>query len=411
LPGGQSTQSQKVTLAERYGASVCRDGYTALPNSVLRHYARLGISESELVFLQQLWTYWWNTALPYPSVATIAARMGKSVRQIQHYIARLRHAGWLVIVERRDPQGGQMSNAYDLRPFLAAVARLVEAEDGQSDRVQLTAPAGVQLAAPNVDPPEQHIVSISISTPQALAGADTGVIHGPEPRLHPPAPTLQTASQATDAPVATAGKHEPEHGELRQAMEQLGAVLGDLSPRSSLTRVLRLQSQVHLDEQAFVQQLKAVGARVRPILPAMRCHDQAGRPNGMPYFFASLEAALAPPPRFRQTRRRCPANAPRPHATLPAALATPPARDPIDSGIRAWDLVRSALRESLAPAVYTQHVQPLQARLDSDGVLVLQTQSVFARAWVESRLRSRMEEILAQSSHPGQLRVEVAATG
>src|SRR5262249_19278093 len=117
LPAGQSAHAGKTRIAERFGASVCRDGYILLPNSILRHYARLGISEPELVFVQQLWTYWWDTSLPYPSVVTIAARMSKSVRQIQHYIARLRGAGWLVVVERRDPQGGQISNAYDLRPL------------------------------------------------------------------------------------------------------------------------------------------------------------------------------------------------------------------------------------------------------------------------------------------------------
>jgi len=76
-------------LVQRYGTWLLTGGYTALPTDAWIYYARLGVTEAEMVCLAQLCTYWWSARDPYPGEAALATRMGKSVRTIQGYLRSL----------------------------------------------------------------------------------------------------------------------------------------------------------------------------------------------------------------------------------------------------------------------------------------------------------------------------------
>ncbi len=108
-------------LIHRYGVALLTGGYTALPTYAWVYYARLGVSEAEMVCLAQLCTYWWSARDPYPGEAALATRMGKTVRTIQGYLRALEGKGLLHIQTRLSHNGRQSTNAYDLRPFFAAV--------------------------------------------------------------------------------------------------------------------------------------------------------------------------------------------------------------------------------------------------------------------------------------------------
>jgi len=111
-------------LVVRYGAWLLVGGYTAIPTYAWVYYARLGVSEAEMVLIAQLCTYWWTERAPHPGEAALAARMGKSVRTIQGYLRSLEGKGLLHIQTRLSTNGRQSTNAYDLRPFFAAVEGL-----------------------------------------------------------------------------------------------------------------------------------------------------------------------------------------------------------------------------------------------------------------------------------------------
>ncbi len=114
----------RPTLVARYGASILTAGHTALPTYAWVYYARLGVSEAEFVYLQQLCTYWWGARDPFPGEAAIAARMGKTVRCIQGYSRSLVGKGLLRVHAQYSAHGRQSTNAYDLRPFFAAIEGL-----------------------------------------------------------------------------------------------------------------------------------------------------------------------------------------------------------------------------------------------------------------------------------------------
>jgi len=111
-------------LVHRYGAWLLTGGYTALPTYAWVYYARLGVSEAEMVCLAQLCTYWWSARDPFPGEAALATRMGKSVRTIQGYLRSLEGKGLLHIHIRLSNNGRQSTNSYDLRPFFTSVEGL-----------------------------------------------------------------------------------------------------------------------------------------------------------------------------------------------------------------------------------------------------------------------------------------------
>lgn len=372
LSAGQPSAPPKPSATVRYGEAVCSEGYTAIPNTVFHHYARLGISDGELVFIQQVWTYWWDAALPYPSVATLAARMGKSVRQIQHYIEHLRRLDTVRVVERRDAHGGQLSNAYDLRPLLQAVARLVE-QDGELG-VQHPAPARMHETAPKTNPVQENQSSISISMP-------------PPPELQQ-VPSVETTSSSVHM-----------SGELQATVERIGRTLGDSAPISSLTRAVRMQAHYRLEETPFIDLLESVSRRVLAAMPRITGKDPTGQPNAMPYFFASVAAQVTAPSRPASSVR--PASG-RHHRARPSGRteAADFHREALPTtGLPVWDRVRNDLRDTLAPGAFAQYVEPLRARFDPAGGLVVETDSPLHQHWVESRLRGRIDEILRTGGH------------
>jgi len=137
-------------LVVRYGVALLTGGYTALPTYAWVYYARLGVSEAEMVLITQLCTYWWTERAPHPGEAALAARMGKTVRTIQGYLRSLEAKGLLHIETRLSPNGQHQTNSYDLRPFFAAVeglARLDGLLDGDAPATD-----GAPTAAPGSSP-------------------------------------------------------------------------------------------------------------------------------------------------------------------------------------------------------------------------------------------------------------------
>jgi len=141
-------------LVQRYGAPLLGGGYTALPTYAYVYYARLGVTEAELVFIAQLCTYWWSTRDPYPGEGAIAARMGKTTRTIQGYIRSLGEKGLLHIHTQFSNHGRQHTNRYDVRPFFAAIEGLARL-DGLLDDAHRSDDAGASAcaSAPRTTPP------------------------------------------------------------------------------------------------------------------------------------------------------------------------------------------------------------------------------------------------------------------
>lgn len=109
-------------ISDKWGERVAARGFAQLPNYLIQLNQFLGddnLTPVELLVLIQLSATWWKKDdLPFPSVATLAARCGVSGRQVQRALNRLEELKLIQRVRRRI-RGIISSNAYDLAPLVA----------------------------------------------------------------------------------------------------------------------------------------------------------------------------------------------------------------------------------------------------------------------------------------------------
>ena len=570
-------------LAKRFG-DLLAAGYTALPNALFEHQAALSLGDGEILFLQQLWSYWWGEAIPHPALPTLAARMGKSVRQLQYYVERLRRVGILRVIDRYDGCGRRLPNGYDLQPLLDALRTHCHPQEGEHNRtsgapvphhstflhyiptdeirsdtsatpgaqddapephtpighpapqnhiapplcppihestavmppyrgtVQPTSPYPVKPAAGKANQSQQDLDLDSIPPPpqhqKERATADTAILARPNPLVPEalatdwtlPIPTIPTPPissadlcpptdvpdprrpaitprpnvahprmEASDpglralnpaegplvpghAPITPAHRPQlafpgpptavvgpsPTPGSLRALVSRLGQLVGDASPRSTISRIDHIGRCYGLAEPILTVRLAEAADRMLDTGPEILLRTATGTPNGMPYLLTTLESLLQPTPEPSTSAPR-PVSPPRPVQSRSGTYA-PGRQDPGPSVTAAseggeaqhlvpfrptespsqhtaaspppvplWTNLLAAMREIVAPGVQRVLEHELVATADS-GSLILTAPSQFRAAWIERSLRRHLEDHLSVLSPERlTLRIVVAA--
>ena len=313
-------------LSVRFGEEILARGHTAIPNLVLNYYVRLGLSGPELLFTIHVWQHWWSDRDPYPSLRTIAARMGISVRQAKRYVESLEHKGFLRVVERFLPDGSQTTNEFDYSPLIRAVVAAARADGA----------LGPATSGP----------AIVRRTRQRVPAGDTGVTPSPAMAVTPSGDAADTPTLpalATGAPTAASPKEEPVHADqshaddvnqaatpLDEVIELLGAVNG---------RTVTVQERVAMQELA--RRYAAAAARATPPATSaewLAAAIAAAVERGGPVTARGLEPFLeewARPPR---------ATAP---ASLPAGSSAPNLGE-------LWSRTLADLREQILPTNFSR---------------------------------------------------------
>jgi len=447
-PAPSSTAPDTIDrrLVQRYGVALLTGGYTAIPTYAWVYYARLGVSEAEMVCLAQLCTYWWSTRDPYPGEAALAARMGKTVRTIQGYLRSLEGKGLLHIQTRLSTHGRQSTNAYDLRPFFAAVEGLARLDGLLSDDT----PTGT--ARPNVSPcdaqcpPAPRDTAARAQAPGAphttsrqdaerkslCADSESG---GPDNR--PPGDGTQTAGEGEGSrgggvknsspqvnpieienfdldsiPPTPVNRHvgptannDPNDQALVQEIAALSAELGDNAPASSVTRAHNLRCDAGVSSERFLRLLDEAAARTRDRQASIlkRRHDGA-TPNGMPYLFAVLQDLLHPasartrmagvgPDRHRGERpgrRRRRADGDGASVSSYTAWSDSPVLLPIVEEHPVWRAVLDELAQVMTSENFNAWLASTRA-LGQDGeVLRVAVPAAFNKTWLEQKLRGKV---------------------
>lgn len=155
-------------VANKWGETVAARGFAQIPNYLLlaNQFLDPRLSPIELLVLLQLVGTWWRKDdLPFPSVATLAARCGVSGRQIQRAVGQLEKREMLKRVNRR-AQGIIASNAYDLRPLADFLERIAKAFPNAFPRSQRTLKVKPTLrAAPVPQVPQSGLPPQAIGKP------------------------------------------------------------------------------------------------------------------------------------------------------------------------------------------------------------------------------------------------------
>jgi len=429
-------------LVHRYGAWLLVGGYTAIPTYAWVYYARLGVTEAEMVCLAQLCTYWWTARDPYPGEAALATRMGKTVRTIQGYLRSLQAKGLLHIQTRLSTNGRQSTNAYDLRPFFAAVEGLARL-DGLLDNAVLATPAtetrdndscsfgpfdhsntaqrdaereSLCAEATSFGTENRHKDAGTLTTGGG-EGSRAGGVKNPSPQVNPieidsfdldsipptPANATQTTTHDNARPEGGADADDPA---LAAEIAALSTALGDDAPRSSLGRARNLHRDAGVSLDRFLRLLDEAAARTRDRQASILKRQRDGQaPNGMPYLFAVLTDLLHPaPPRTadvgpgadrRQSgpsgrRRRRRADGRSEPARSYAAWSDSPAPLPIVEEHPVWRAALAELAQVMTSENYNAWFATTRA-LDQDGeVLRVAVPAAFNKTWLEHKLAGKV---------------------
>jgi len=430
-------------LVQRYGVALLTGGYTALPTYAWVYYARLGVTEAEMVCLAQLCTYWWSARDPFPGEAALAARMGKTIRTIQGYLRSLEGKGLLHIHTRLSTKGRQSTNSYDLRPFFAAVEGLARL-DGllPTDDAASATPAPPNTDACNDGPyddtnraqrdaereplcaeatrfgTDNRPTDAITPTTGEGEGSRAGGMKDSSPQVNPieidnfdndsipPTPAKATVTPTTDTETRPPASADPDDQTLAAEIAALSDELGDDVPRSSLGRARNLCRDAGMSPARFLRLLDEAAARTRDRQASIvkrRRDDQTS--NGMPYLFAVLADLLHPapsrvaddgpdpasrrasPPDRRRRRRDGGRGEP---ARSYAAWSDSPALLPIVEAHPVWRAVLDDLAQVLTSENFNAWLASTRA-LDQEGeVLRVAVPAAFNKAWLEHKLAGKV---------------------
>ena len=109
----KSNQHSSSSFDDKWPPEISKDGYTQVPNFLLKRQAELGLNSSELVILLQLWSFDFGSRTAEPAHSTVAKSVGLTSSAVRHNIASLENKGFL----KRNFRVGSR-NEYNLAPAI-----------------------------------------------------------------------------------------------------------------------------------------------------------------------------------------------------------------------------------------------------------------------------------------------------
>ncbi len=107
-------------MLEKWGAPVTEQGYTQVPNLLLKGQRRLGLNLSQLAVIIHLMSYWWTVGRnPFPSKQKLHEQIGLSPRQIQRILSDLDELGLVKRIVRSSSAKARLANEYDFSGLIA----------------------------------------------------------------------------------------------------------------------------------------------------------------------------------------------------------------------------------------------------------------------------------------------------
>lgn len=118
---GTTEVSQLKVNEKKWGPTLMKAGWTALPNVLFERQQALGLDAIDINIILHIASYWWTLeGKPHPSKKTIAKAMGIEPRTVQRRIARLEAAKLIRRQERRSAGNVSQTNVYHLDGLIAA---------------------------------------------------------------------------------------------------------------------------------------------------------------------------------------------------------------------------------------------------------------------------------------------------
>lgn len=101
------------SIKGKWPENVLKQGFTAIPNSLIQYRLELGIGISEFFVILAIESYRWdNWNQPFPSLKALSTLTGLSERQVGRITSELAVKGYVVKTRRFNK-----TNLYDLTPL------------------------------------------------------------------------------------------------------------------------------------------------------------------------------------------------------------------------------------------------------------------------------------------------------
>lgn len=144
-----STAKEAGKLVDKWGTTLIKAGWVALPTTIIKYQKVLGLSPVDLNIILALLAYWWEPEnLPRPSKTTLAASINVTPRTVQRHVTALVDKGYLA----RTPRGPGSTNFYGFGGLIKAARELAEkdvAERAKRKRVDLKKLVGTPARTPS----------------------------------------------------------------------------------------------------------------------------------------------------------------------------------------------------------------------------------------------------------------------
>lgn len=134
-PDDEHTRTPDWSFQTKWSKDVAKLGFTAVPNALLIYTTKLKLKPTEFIVLVNIDSFRWDAySEPWPSVETLAKRVGVSTKTVIRAITSLEEKGCISRIKRRN-----ISNKYDFEPLKAKLLRYVRADKSRSGKGHLLA--------------------------------------------------------------------------------------------------------------------------------------------------------------------------------------------------------------------------------------------------------------------------------
>ena len=124
-------KQDKTKIVQIWG-DILDQGFTSVPNTLLRYRTKLGIKSHHLSLIIDIMSFKWDTENPFPSYSALAAKAGVTERGIMKTIQDLEKMKLLIRTQRFDSEtGAQITTVFDFRPLVQKLTD--ETQQSQSE--------------------------------------------------------------------------------------------------------------------------------------------------------------------------------------------------------------------------------------------------------------------------------------
>ncbi len=181
-----STKKQDKTKIVQIWGDILDEGFTSVPNILLRYRKNLKIKPKHLTLIIDIMSFKWDSESPYPSYSTLANRAGMDERSVKRTMQELEELGLLIRTPRFDKESGaQITTVFDFRPLVNRLSEEKKQTNKKNDKIVTggvteMSPGGMTKLSPGgvteMSPKEytNNNKNISKRTPELTLTYDSG---------------------------------------------------------------------------------------------------------------------------------------------------------------------------------------------------------------------------------------------